>query len=175
MYDWVMSLIIRPETAVDAAKVYEVVASAFGRPPEAILVQKLQQTELSLISLVALVKGEIVGHVLFSPVTVKDGTEEFTAVALGPLAVSPTRQNQGIGSELCRAGLAACQQAGHGIVFVLGHSDYYPRFGFVPSAPLGLCCQFDVPEDVFMVVELVPNGLNGKRGTVYYHSLFSKA
>ena len=168
-----MKLIIRPETAVDAKKVYEVEAAAFGRPAEAELVQKLQQAKVELISLVALLDDELVGHILFSPVTVKDsGGGEFTAVALGPVAVSPTQQQKGIGSKLCRAGLAACLQAGHELVFVLGHSDYYPRFGFTTSAPLGLRCQFDVPEDAFMVAELAPGALQNRRGTVYYHPLF---
>ena len=168
-----MTLIIRPETAVDAAKVYEVEAAAFGRPAEAELVQKLQQSGVETISLVALLDEALVGHVLFSPVTVKSDADEFTAVALGPVAVSPDQQNKGVGDALCRSGLAACKQAGHALVFVLGHANYYPRFGFVPSAPLGLRCQFNVPDDVFMVTELVPGALHNKRGTVYYHPLFS--
>ena len=168
-----MSLNIRPETPADAAAVYRVEAAAFGRPAEAELVHKLQQDGVESISLVALLDGEVVGHILFSPVMVKSNAEEFTAVALGPLAVSPQQQNKGIGSELCRQGLTTCKEAGHELVFVLGHSNYYPRFGFVPTAPLGLRCQFDVPEDAFMVVELVAGALRNKRGTVYYHPLFS--
>ena len=169
-----MTLVILPETVEDAPLVYEVEAAAFGRSLEAELAQKLQQSEVETISLVALLDEELVGHVLFSPVTVKNEAGEFTAVALGPVAVSPDHQQKGIGSELCRAGLAACKQAGHALVFVLGHANYYPRFGFRPSAPLGLRCQFDVPEDVFMVIELVPGALSNKRGTVYYHPLFSE-
>ena len=167
-----MSLIIRPETAADAPAVYDVEAAAFSRPAEAELVQKLQQAKVELISLVALLDDKLVGHILFSPVTVKDAGEAFTAVALGPVAVSPNHQQKGIGSELCRSGLAACLQAGHELVFVLGHPTYYPRFGFMCAPPLGLHCQFDVPEDAFMVAELAPGALQNRRGTVYYHPLF---
>ena len=168
-----MTLHIRPETAVDADKVFAVEAAAFNRPAEAELVQKLQQSNVETISLVALLDDEVVGHVLFSPVTIENEDETVTAVALGPVAVSPDHQNEGIGGELCRAGLAACKKAGYELAFVLGHPTYYPRFGFAPSAPLGLRCQFNVPDDVFMVMELVPGALHNKRGTVYYHPLFS--
>lgn len=169
-----MTLKIRPETAADANQVFAVEVAAFERPDEAQLVQQLQQSKVETLSLVALLDDEVVGHILFSPVTVKNDEGEFTAVALGPVAVSPNRQNKGIGSELCRAGLVTCKQAGYELAFVLGHANYYPRFGFAPSAPLGLRCQFDVPDEVFMVAELVPGALQNKRGTVYYHPLFSE-
>ncbi len=169
-----MSLIIRPETAVDADAVSKIVTAAFGSPAEAKLVQNLQQQGVELISLVACLQDEVVGHILFSPVTAKNEDDEFTAVGLAPLAVAPAHQKKGIGSELCRAGLAACLQAKHHLVFVLGHANYYPRFGFVTSAPLGLRCQFDVSEEAFMVAELVPGALQNKRGVVYFHPLFSQ-
>lgn len=167
-----MSLIIRPETAVDAAAVYEVESAAFGRPDEADLIRKLQQSGIELISLVACLDEQVVGHILFSPVTVRNEEGAFMAVALGPLAVVPVRQQKGIGSQLCRAGLDACLQAGHELVFVLGHAAYYPRFGFVTAEPLGLRCQFDVPEEAFMVAELVPGAIGERQGVVFYHPLF---
>lgn len=168
-----MTLKIRPETAADADNVFAIEAAAFERSAEAELVQKLQQSEVETISLVAWLDDEAVGHILFSPVTIKNDEEEFTAVALGPVAVTPAHQDKGIGSELCRTGLAACEQAGYKLAFVLGHPEYYPRFGFTPSAPLGLHCQFNVPDEAFMVTELEPGALHNKRGTVYYHPLFS--
>jgi putative acetyltransferase len=168
-----MTLMIRLETAVDAEKVYAVEAAAFGRPAEAELVQKLQQAGVDTISLVALLDGELVGHVLFSPVTVQNETGEFTAVALGPIAVSPHHQKSGIGSELCRQGIEACREAGYELAFVLGHSSYYPRFGFMPSAPYGLHCQFNAPVEAFMVLALVPGAMQGRQGTVFYHPLFA--
>ena len=168
-----MTVTIRLETAVDAPNVFAVETAAFGRPAEAELVEKLQQAGVDTISLVALLDNALVGHVLFSPVTVKSDEGEFTAVALGPVAVSPDHQKESIGSALCRQGLEACREAGYELAFVLGHPSYYPRFGFTPSAPHGLRCQFDVPDEVFMVRELVPGALQNKRGTVYYHPLFS--
>ncbi|MEZ4594157.1 MAG: N-acetyltransferase [Chloroflexota bacterium] len=168
-----MTMTIRLETAVDAENVYAVEAAAFGRPDEAELVQKLQQAGVDTLSLVAVLDDELVGHVLFSPVTVKSEGGEFTAVALGPVAVSPNHQKEGIGSELCRQGIEACREAGYELAFVLGHPSYYPRFGFTPSAPHGLRCQFNAPIEAFMVLELVPGALQGKQGTVYYHPLFA--
>ncbi|MCA9955815.1 MAG: N-acetyltransferase [Anaerolineales bacterium] len=168
-----MELLIRSETAVDAANVFAVEAAAFGRPAEAELVEKLQQAGVDTISLVALLDDALVGHVLFSPVTVKSDKGEFTAVALGPVAVSPDHQKEGIGSALCRQGIEACRDAGYELAFVLGHPSYYPRFGFTSSAPYGLRCQFDVPAEVFMVLELIPDAMQNKQGTVFYHPLFA--
>ena len=168
-----MELLIRSETAVDAANVFAVEAAAFGRPAEAELVEKLQQAGVDTISLVALLDDALVGHVLFSPVTVKSDKGEFTAVALGPVAVSPDHQKEGIGSALCHKGIEACREAGYELAVVLGHPSYYPRFGFTSSAPYGLRCPFDVPAEVFMVLELIPGAMQNKQGTVFYHPLFA--
>ena len=163
---------VRPETVEDAAAIWVVNAEAFGQPDEADLVDALRANEAVTFSLVAESGGDIVGHILFSPVTLEGDETPFKALGLGPLAVRPERQGKGIGSRLVEAGLAACRKAGYTAVFVLGHPAYYPRFGFVPTRPLGLRCEFEVPPEAFMVVELGRGALAGRAGTVKYRPEF---
>ena len=94
-------------------------------------------------------------------------------MGLAPMAVAPARQRQGVGSALARAGIAACRDLGFGAVIVLGHPEYYPRFGFVPASRFGLRSEYDVPDDVFMAMELKPGALHGRGpGTIRYHPAF---
>ena len=88
------------------------------------------------------------------------------------MAVHPACQRQGIGAQLVRAGLEACAELGAEAVVVLGHSSYYPRFGFRPAASFGLLSEYDVPPEVFMAVELVPDALHEVQGIVAYHRAF---
>lgn len=147
---------------------------AFGQPNEADLVDALRIKAHPHISLVAVDGEEIVGHIFFSPVTVQSENDSFMAMGLAPMAVLPERQNQGIGSMLVREGLRECQRIGHDVVVVLGHRDYYPRFGFVVAKTKSLSCEYSVPDEYFMVAELSPNALKGRSGLVIYHSEFSK-
>ncbi len=167
-----MEVVIREEREGDREAVYAVEAAAFARTDEAELVEKLKQADIALISLVAEAEGQIVGHIVFSPVTVVEENGRSPAIALGPLAVLPEFQNQGVGSHLTRAGLAACREAGQVVVFVLGHADYYPRFGFEVTRPYHIACEFDVPDEVFMVAELYLGALADVAGIVHYHQVF---
>lgn len=163
---------IRPENAADGAAIRMVNELAFGRSQEADLVQALRSRYDDLISLVAELDGRVVGHILFSPMTIKDGAALYPAIGLGPMAVLPDFQGQGIGSRLVEAGLAACQEAGYELALVLGHPWFYPRFGFVPSAPLGIRWEHDVPEEVFMVRPLKEGALANRSGIAYYRPEF---
>jgi putative acetyltransferase len=163
---------IRPEQARDIEAIREVNRQAFGRPAEAELVDALRAENDVTLSLVAVEEGQVVGHILFTPVELVEGEERFPAVGLGPMAVLPAYQQQGIGSRLIEAGLEALREQGQSLVFVLGHSDYYPRFGFRPTRPYRIRCEFDVPDDVFMVVTLRDGALSGRRGTVVYRPAF---
>lgn len=162
---------IRTQSADDDGAVRQVNEAAFPTPVEADLVERLRAEADPVISLVAEDDGAIVGHILFSPVTLA-ADSDFAAFALGPMAILPARQRQGIGSNLVRAGLDECARLGCRAVFVLGHPDYYPHFGFVPASRYGIFSQFEVPDEVFMVLELEPGALGGKAGKMRYHAAF---
>jgi putative acetyltransferase len=167
-------MLVRTEEERDADAVYAVNTAAFETPLEANLVDTLRQKAQPLISFVAEDDGVIVGHILFSPVSLT-GHSDVRIMGLGPMAVAPNHQRKGIGSALVRAGLDRCKQLGFGAVVVLGHAEYYPRFGFLPSSRFGMGCEYDVPEEVFMVVELQPGYLHGMAGTIKYHAAFGNA
>ncbi len=166
-------MIVRFEREDDVAAIYHVNELAFEGAGEAKLVNALREHGVATISLVAcLAGGELVGHCLFTPVTVEDEATVVNSIALGPVAVLPAYQGKGIGSKLIRIGLDACREAGHQAAFVLGHSAYYPRFGFQPSQHFNIRCEFDVPPEVFMAIELHPNSLSTVQGVVKYHPEF---
>ena len=160
------------ELPTDAGAVRAVNQAAFETNTEADLVDLLREQASPLISLVAEDAGSIVGHILFSPATLVAHTD-LEIMGLAPMAVLPARQRQGIGSALARAGLDACRHIGSGAVIVLGHPDYYPRFGFLPASRFGIGCEYDVPDEAFMALELLPGALAGKSGTIRYHPAFA--
>lgn len=162
---------IRPEDPNDLAAVHAVNEAAFETSAEADLVDALRGKAQPLISLVAEVAGSIVGHILFSPVKLADESGHML-MGLGPMAVIPQHQRQGIGSALVREGLNRCAALGCDAVVVLGHPAYYPRFGFVPASRYGLSSEYDVPDDVFMIMELQPGSLRGISGEVSYDEAF---
>ena len=163
---------IRDETPEDYADVYRVNAAAFGQEGEAALVERLRGA-CEYVSLVAAEDDRVVGHIFFSPVTVESEGESFGAVGLAPMAVLPEFQNRGVGSQLVRRGLEECARRGHEVVFVLGHPEFYPRFGFTTAKAKGLTCEYPVPDEVFMVLELKPGALRGRTGLVRYRPEFA--
>jgi len=166
-------IVTRQETPADKETVRRINELAFGQPNEADLVEALRAAGAVDLSLVAELDGEIVGHILFAPVHIENMRGATLATALAPLAVLPERQRRGAGSTLVRNGLDVLARMGHRIVFVLGHPEYYPRFGFTPAAGYGVRCEFDVPGEAFMALALREGALKEAQGTVRYHPAFS--
>ncbi len=163
---------IRPETEQHKAAIQKINQSTFETCAEATLVDTLRDQCQPIISLIAEEDREVVGHIMFSSVTLS-GFSGLKIMGLAPMAVLPNYQRQGIGSALVQTGLDGCRKLGFGAIVVLGHINYYPRFGFIPASRFGIDCEYNVPEDAFMVVELQPGYLSGAKGTVKYHSAFN--
>ena len=161
-------LTIRPERSADVAAIRAVNERAFGQPDEAALVDAVRARGERRISLVAVDGARLVGHILFTPVTIGEPDQVHEAAGLAPLAVDPDHQRRGIGSRLVARGLDRCRECGYRIAVVLGHPAYYPRFGFVPARRHGIRFELDVPDDVFMVIELEPGALDGCTGVARY-------
>ncbi len=170
-----MQITIREETPADIEAIYRVERDAFGQPDEADLVNRLRDRNVSWISHVALLDGEIVGHAMYSMVTVTDGDTVREFPALAPLAVEPSHQKKGIGGQLMNAGLQATRDAGYGLMFLIGNPSYYPRFGFQPALPLGFTSDYvkdDTHHEHFMVAVLDESLLDTVRGHVRYDPAF---
>lgn len=167
-------LIIREAHNDELNEIKKVVAAAFEREDEANLVQAIYDSPYfeTKLSLVAELNGQIVGHILFSRILIHTKEGDRTSLALAPVSVLPAFQNQAIGAELITEGLKRCAELGFGHVVVLGHPNYYPRFGFVPASTKNIKAPFDVPDEAFMVCELVPDALADIEGMVLYPAAF---
>ncbi|MEG4309438.1 MULTISPECIES: N-acetyltransferase [unclassified Microcoleus] len=164
---------IRTEKPEDVEAVRNINIAAFGRENEANLVDRLRGIA-STFSFVAVQSDRIVGHIFFSPVVVEGKCSSNLSIqGLAPVAVLPNYQRQGIGTLLIREGLKECGRSGFQAVVVLGHPDFYPRFGFIPASRKSLGCEYDVPDEAFMVLELESGALHDCSGTVKYRSEFS--
>jgi putative acetyltransferase len=169
-----MNIIIRPECPNDYPKIRQSNIEAFDTEAEANLVDMLRNSGIPLISLVAEINNEVVGHILFSPVTLENNNPDVSIAGLAPMAVLPEYQKKGIGAMLIKEGLEHCKKTGYVAVVVLGHPEYYPRFGFTPSMRYGIQSEYDVPDEVFMIKELNEGALDNRRGTIKYHELFKQ-
>jgi putative acetyltransferase len=161
---------VREERPDDVPAIRDVNKRAFGQDLEGNLVDALRSNGAALLSLVAVLNGRIVGHIMYSPACVGGGT---IGAALGPMAVLPERQRQGVGSKLVEAGNRKIQEQGYPFIIVLGHSDYYPRFGFMPAGNHGITCEWEVPDNVFMVLVLDQEKMQGVSGLARYRHEFS--
>src|ERR1700727_2335418 len=143
---------VRDEQPCDREQVRKVNEAAFGRSDEADLIDKLRVEGAVLLSLVAEFHGQIIGHIMFSRMTVETEQTPVAAVSLAPMAVLPEHQGRQVGSQLVRRGLAQLRDQGERIVIVLGHEEYYPRFGFTPAKARHLASPF--PPEAYMALEL---------------------
>ena len=160
-------MIIRREEPRDAAAIRFVNEQAFGGSGEANAIDALRARGAFTFSFVAVIDDRVVGHLLFTPVTIEAPDRSWPALGLAPLAVLPEYQRQGIGTALMKAGLEECRQLGHECVVVLGHPNYYPRFGFVTAKPRGIDNEYHA-EEAFMILELQPGAFTNVAGLAKY-------
>lgn len=164
---------IRQEKPEDKTAIHHLHRVAFQRENEANLVENLRKNTLSL-SFVLLENQTLIGHLLFTPVTLKqNSSQDIHILGLAPLAILPDYQHQGKGSLLLNYGLEQCRKLSYHAIVVLGHPDYYHRFGFISAKEKGFSCEYDVPDDVFMILELRQGILKNIRGTIAYHPAFN--
>jgi putative acetyltransferase len=161
--------VIRDAAPSDHAAIRQVVRHAFAQDDEANLVEQLRTDGNALVELVAASDIAIQGHILYSPVAIVRDGETLQAAALAPVSVLPGFQNKGLGGELIRAGNARCKALGCVGVIVLGHTAYYPRFGFSPQIAESLQAPFSGPH--FMALEFELGVLAGG-GRVRYAQAF---
>jgi putative acetyltransferase len=160
---------IREEHPADTAAVREVNDRAFGQDLEGRIVDALRSNGAVVLSLVATLNDRVIGHILYSPVTIGDAT----GAGLGPMAVLPEHQREGIGGRLIDEGRRRLEAQGCPFVIVVGHDTYYSRFGFVRASVHGITCEWDVPDDAFMVQVLDTSKMTGVVGMARYRHEFS--
>jgi putative acetyltransferase len=161
---------IRAEHPTDIDNIRELNKRAFGQDEEGKIVDALRTNGGALLSLVATLDGRIVGQIMYSPVSIDGG---IVGAALGPMAVLPEHQNQGIGSKLVEAGNQQMKDAGLAFIVVVGHANYYPRFGFRPASAHGIRCEWEVPDDVFMLLMFNQAMMRDVSGVARYRPEFS--
>jgi len=167
-----MEINIRSETKDDFNTITQINDLAFGGKNEGELIINLRKTKdyITELSLVGLVDDRILGHILFYPITIESINNTFPTItlALAPMSVHPDYQRKSIGIQLVKNGLQRCKDMHFDSVIVLGHPDYYPRFGFKPASRWNIYSDSEVPDEAFMALELEENSLAGKSGKVVY-------
>ncbi|MEO1261382.1 MAG: N-acetyltransferase [Bacteroidota bacterium] len=174
-----MEILIRQEKKEDYLTVHNVVQAAFANDPhgdhtEHLLVERLRQSAAFIpeLSLVALNEDKIVGHILLTKIKINNDQESFPSLSLAPVSVHPEFQNMGIGGKLIIEAHQISRRLGHNSVIVLGHENYYPRFGYRKASDFKIRLPFEARDENCMAIELIENGLSGVSGTVEYPKAF---
>jgi len=172
---------IRQETSKDYEKVFNLIKSAFKEADfadhtEQFLVERLRQSDAFIpeLSMVAEIEGEVVGHILLTKIKIKNELTMFDSLALAPVSVLPRFQGKGIGGQLILEAHKKAKASGYESIVLLGHEEYYPRFGYEQADKYGIELPFEVPKENCMVIALVENGLAGVRGMVAYPKEFNE-
>ena len=171
---------IRQEQKNDYRKTEEVVKEAFlheefSDKKEHELVKRIRKSDAFVpeLSIVA-IDEEIVGHIMLSKITIEKDGASVDSLALAPVSVARGHQKKGIGGKLIKAALEKAKELGYGSVVVLGHPEYYPKFGFKKASEWNIQAPFEVPDEVFMAMELRENALESVEGIVQYSSAFAE-
>jgi putative acetyltransferase len=165
---------VRDERPDDIEAIRALNLAAFGRVQEGALVDALRANGGISLSLVATIGEKVAGHILYSPVSIIRNGKEMVGAGLGPMAVLPEHQRKGIGAELIRAGNEELKKHGCPFIVVLGHPEYYPRFGFRPAGAHGVHCQWNLPDNVFMILFLDESRMKGIESLAKYRPEFSE-
>jgi putative acetyltransferase len=167
--------IIRREQPRDIPEIRRVIVRAFGREQEASVVGKLRKNCNSILSLVAFADGKVVGHILFSPAVIEGKHGKLVGTGLAPLAVLPEYQRKGIGTQLMQTAIARIKEGGCPYIIVIGHPEYYPRFGFESAGRFGININGNVPDEAFMILILDKKAMNGITGVARYREEWVEA
>lgn len=169
-------MIIREERPEDIRDIHALNEQAFGAPEEANIIDKLRDNCEGLLSLVAVEMEKIVGHILFSPATIEGEHGVVEGMGLAPMAVLPEMQRQGIGTQLIKRGIEHLKRMHCPFIIVLGHPEYYPRFGFEIASRYGIKSQWEgVPDEAFMILWLDKSMMNHVSGVGKYKDEFTEA
>ncbi len=175
-----MKLTIREEVIEDYSAVEDLIVAAFKNAEhtdhqEQELVKRLRDSDSFIpeLSLVAEVDGDIVGHILLTKVHINGDAASYDSLALAPVSVLPLYQGKGIGGELIKRAHEIARCMGYGSVILLGHKDYYPRFGYRVCKEFGISLPFEVPEEYCMAIELIEDSLKEVSGVVEYDPAFN--
>jgi len=168
-------MILRGERPADFDAINEINIRAFGTDAEAKLIAELRKCKnyVKGLSIVAVEEDKILGHAMFTRAFIVNRGRRFNCLALGPMAVHPEHQRKGIGKKLMEEGLERARENGYKAVFVIGHAEYYPKFGFIPASTKKIRTRFTAPDENFMILELVPNALKGIVGLAEYAREFN--
>ena len=169
-----MKIIIRQELKEDLARIKEINDQAFEQEDEGRLINKLRQKDQFIpeLSLIAEVDQNLVGHILFYPVKIISEDQKHITLSLGPMSALPEYQKKGIGSKLINEGLKRAKDLGFRSVIVVGNPEYYPKFGFTKASNWSIKVPFEVPDEVFMALEIVKGELQDKPGIIDYPKEF---
>lgn len=174
-----MDIQLRQEQPGDFQRVSEIIEAAFKNEPhsdhsEHVLVERLRISDAFIpeLSIVAETLNQVVGHILVTRININNQDVSFESLALAPVSVDPEMQGRGIGGLLIKEVHSIAKSLGYGSIVLLGHTDYYPRFGYKRASKFGITLPFDVPDENVMVVELRDGALNGVSGIVEYAKEF---
>lgn len=174
-----MEFVLRKENPSDYQQVEQLIEAAFRTAEhsdhrEHLLVARLRKTTSFVpdLSIVAESNGQLLGHVLLTKIQISNASENFDSLALAPVSVLPDFQGKGLGGALIREAHQVATQLGFGSVILLGHADYYPRFGYQKASTFNIRLPFEAPDENCMAIELLTGALKEVSGTVVYDPAF---
>jgi len=165
---------IREEGPEDYIVIKETNDLAFGQEQESKIIDSLRKNCDNLLSFVAVDNGKVVGHIMFSPVIIDGSENPIQGMGLGPMAVLPEYQRRGIGSVLVKEGISILKDRNCLFIILVGHPEYYHRFGFKKASLYNIKCQWEVPEEAFMILVLNESAMSGVSGTAKYRDEFNE-